>query len=224
MRLRAVLPLLALLAAAPAAAHEGHPEGPAAPAAIGLGVAEPVDGAALPVDIGGPFALTDAHGRRVTDADFRGRYMLLFFGYANCPGICPLGLENMTAAVGRLGAERARVAPVLITVDPARDTPEALRALSARLGPDLVALTGTPQELAAARLAYRVAATPAGHDWQGRALFHHGTFIYLVGPDGRVLSLFPPVLDAAALAAAVRRYLQAPAAGPAAPGQEANRP
>ena len=224
MRLHAVLPLLVLLAVAPAAAHEGHLKGPAAPAAIGPGVAEPLDGAALPVDIGGPFALTDADGRRVTDADFRGRYMLLFFGYANCPGICPLGLENMTKAVGLLGEQETRVAPVLITVDPQRDTSEALRALSARLGHGLVALTGTPQALAAARRAYRVAATPAGHDWQGRALFHHGTFIYLVGPDGRVLSLFPPVLDAAALAAALRRYLEAPATGPEAAGQEANRP
>lgn len=224
MRLRAVLLLLALLAAAPAAAHESHPTGPAAPAALDPGVAEPLDGAALPVDIGGPFALTDAAGRHVTDADFRGRYMLLFFGYANCPGICPLGLENMTKAVGLLGADRARVVPVLITVDPQRDTPEALRALSARLGDGLVALTGTPQALAAARRAYRVAATPAGRDWQGLALFRHGTFIYLVGPDGGVLSLFPPVLDAAALAAAVRRYLEAPATGPEAAGQEASRP
>jgi len=219
MRFRALLPLLSLLAAVPAAAHEGHLGVPAAPVATRPELPEPAPGSALPVELGGPFTLTDPQGRRVTDADFRGRYMLLFFGYANCPGICPLGLQNMTAAVDLLGESGRRVAPVLITVDPERDTPQALGAVTARLGPHLVALTGTPTALAAVRRAYRVESTPAGRDWRGRTLFHHGTFIYLVGPDGRVVALFPPVLEATVLAAAVRRYLAMPAAG-----QEANRP
>jgi len=205
MRAHALLLLLSLLVAGPAAAHEGHRQASAGPV-----LPEWAPASALPLDLGGPFALSDADGRRVTDADFRGRYMLLFFGYANCPGICPLGLQNMTAAVDLLGPQSARVTPVLITVDPERDTPQALRAAAGRLGSGLVALTGTTAALAAARRAYRVEATPMGRDWQGRPLFQHGTFIYLVGPDGRVLSLFPPVLQPATLAAAVRRYLDAP--------------
>jgi protein SCO1/2 len=207
------LPFMTLLwplGAIPAGAHEGHEalSAPAQPPAASRSDTAP--GVAVPVDLGGPFALTDAEGRCVTDADFRGRYVLLFFGYANCPGICPVGLQNMAAAVASLGAQRNRVTPLLITVDPQRDTPEALRAVQARLGPDLVALTGTPEALAAARRAYRVAATPLGRDWQGRALFRHGTFIYLLGPDGRVLSLFPPVVAPEALATALRRQLAAP--------------
>jgi len=207
------LPFLTLLwppGAIPAGAHQGH-EAMSAPAQPSAAAGpDSVPGVAVPVDLGGPFALTDAAGRCVTDADFRGRYVLLFFGYANCPGICPVGLQNMAAAVAALGAQRNRATPLLITVDPQRDTPEALRAVQARLGPDLVALTGTPEALAAARRAYRVAATPLGRDWQGRALFRHGTFIYLLGPDGRVLSLFPPVVTPEALAAALRRRLAAP--------------
>lgn len=206
MRAGVLALLLSLVAGLPAAAHEAYRKAPVADSVP----SEPGPVSALPLDLGGPFMLTDADGGRVSDADFRGRYMLLFFGYANCPGLCPLALDNMTAAVELLGPQGAKVTPVLITVDPERDTPQALQAVQSRLGPALVALTGTAEELAAARRAYRVEATATGRDLQGRALFRHGTFIYLVGPDGRVLSLFPPVLDGAALADAVRGYLEAP--------------
>ncbi len=74
--------------------------------------------AALPLDLGGPFALVDHTGRAVSDEDFRGRFMLVFFGYANCPGICPTGLRAMTEALDILGEKGERVVPLLITVDP----------------------------------------------------------------------------------------------------------
>ncbi len=170
----------------------------------------PVEAKPLPLDIGGPFALTDHQGNAVTDRSFHGRFLLLFFGYANCPGICPIGLHGMTEALDLLGAEGAEgdaVVPVLITVDPERDTPATLAPALAEIHPRLIGLTGTPEQLAAVRRAYRIGAEVTGRDLAGGSLYRHGTFIYLIGPNGQFLSLFPPVIDPAALAAAVARYL-----------------
>ncbi len=164
------------------------------------------------LDIGGPFALVDHKGNSVTDRDFRSRFLLLFFGYANCPGICPIGLRHMTEAFDLLGDKSGAVLQVLITVDPERDALENLGPALAKIHPRLIGLTGTPEQLAAARRAYKVGAKVTGKDLNGGALYQHGTFIYLMGPDGKFLSLFPPVIDpavlAAALAAAISRQIQ----------------
>ncbi len=171
------------------------------------GAAPAQESTPLPLDIGGPFALIDHQGRAVTDRDFRGRFLLLFFGYAHCSSVCPIGLRHMTQALDLLGERGAAVVPVLITVDPARDTPENLGPALAQIHPRLIGLTGTPDQLAAARRAYRVGAEATGTDLTGGALYQHGTFIYLIGPDGGFLTLFPPVMPPAALAAAIARYL-----------------
>jgi protein SCO1/2 len=194
-----------------AAAHEAHkkPTAKAAPAAAETD-ATPLSAsppAPLPLDIGGPFALVDHKGTAVTDRDFRGRFLLVFFGYANCPAICPIGLRTMTEAFDLLGAKRGAVMPVLVTVDPERDSIAALGPALAKIHPRLIGLTGTPAQLAAARRAYKLGAKTTGRDLNGGALFQHGTFIYLMGPDGRFLTLFPPVVDPAALAAAIARYM-----------------
>ena len=163
--------------------------------------------AAFPVDLGGPFALVDHTGRAVSDEDFRGSYMLVFFGYANCPGICPIGLRTMVEAVDLLEARSERVVPLLISVDPANDTPANLASAVAKIHPRLIGLTGTLEALSATAKAYKVSAKPAGRSWQGIDLFDHGSFIYLMGPDGKFLTLFPPVMAPDAMAAAIRRYL-----------------
>ena len=160
-----------------------------------------------PLELGGPFALIDHEGRAVTDRDFRGRFLLLFFGYANCSSVCPIGLRHMTQALDLLGETGAALAPVLITVDPERDTPANLAPALAKIHPRLIGLTGSADQLAAARRTYQVGATVTGRDLQGGALFEHGTFIYLLGPDGGFLTLFPPIMDPAALAEAIARYL-----------------
>ncbi len=181
-----------LAANSPAFAHSAHEKSAPAPLAL---------------DIGGPFALIDHQGRAVTDRDFRGRFLLLFFGYANCSSVCPIGLRHMTQALDLLGETGAAVAPVLITVDPERDTPANLAPALAKIHPRLIGLTGSADQLAAARRAYQVGATATGRDLQGGALFEHGTFIYLLGPDGGFLTLFPPIMPPAALAEAIARYL-----------------
>ncbi len=163
--------------------------------------------AALPLDLGGPFALVDHNGRAVSDEDFRGRFMLVFFGYANCPGICPTGLRAMTEAVDLLGEKGEAVAPILITVDPAHDTPANLAPAVAKIHPRLIGLTGSLEALSDAAKAYKVSAKPAGRSWQGTQIIDHGSFIYLMGPDGKFLTLFPPVMSPDAMAAAIGRYL-----------------
>jgi protein SCO1/2 len=159
------------------------------------------------LDLGGPFALTDHKGNAVTERDFRGRFLLLFFGYANCASVCPIGLRHMTEALDLLGDKQGAVLPVLITVDPERDSVAALGPALAKIHPRLIGLTGSPEQLAAARKAYKVGAKVTGKDLTGGALYEHGSFIYLIGPDGKFLSLFPPVMPPAALAAAIGRHM-----------------
>ena len=170
----------------------GGAEGPAAP---------------FPFEVGGPFRLTDHRGREVSDEDFRGSYLLVFFGYANCERICPVGLKRMVEALDLLGEAAARVQPLLITVDPARDTVEALAAYVPQVHPRLIGLTGTPAQLAAAAKAYRVEAAQVGTSWKGEPVFAHGSYVYLMGPDGRFATLLPPVLDSETMAETIRKYL-----------------
>src|ERR1700753_3742525 len=95
-------------------------------------------------EIGGPFALVDQDGRTRTDKDFHGRSMLIYFGYATCPDVCPTTLALMADAMDKLGDDGKRVVPVFITIDPERDTPKALKAYLHAIGPQIVGLTGSP--------------------------------------------------------------------------------
>jgi protein SCO1/2 len=134
--------------------------------------------------IGGPFTLTDQHGARVTEQDFAGRFMLVYFGYTFCADICPTSLTVMAAALDGLPeAQAEQVVPILITVDPARDTVEQLAAYAPLFHPRLVALTGSDDEVSEAARAYRVYYHRP--DEEGDAyLVDHSTFVYLMGPDG----------------------------------------
>ncbi|MGE5539674.1 MAG: SCO family protein [Gemmatimonas sp.] len=140
------------------------------------------------VAIGGPFALTDQNGKRVTDADFAGRFMLIYFGYTYCPDVCPTELNTMALALDRLGT-RVRVVPVFITVDPARDTPEALKTYLASFGPEFVGLTGSDEEIARVAKEYRVY-YKKGEGEGDTYLMDHTSLLYLVGPDGKLKALF----------------------------------
>jgi cytochrome oxidase Cu insertion factor (SCO1/SenC/PrrC family) len=150
--------------------------------------------------IGGPFALTDQDGRRVTEKDFLGKYMLVFFGYTYCPDVCPTELQVMAAALDTMKADAARITPVFVTIDPARDTVAVVKSYVENFGTHMVGLTGTPEEIAAIAKAYRVyyakAPGAAGADY----LMDHSSIIYLMGPDGRFVKHFTYTTDAAALA------------------------
>ena len=161
------------------------------------------------ITLGGPFQLTDDTGRAVTDADYRGRWMLVFFGYSNCPDECPLTLQKMAGALTRLGSLADKVAPIFITVDPARDTPARLKTYLANFDPRITGLTGSDAQIAQAAKAYRVFYAPGKHEESGADLVSHSTFLYLLDPAGRFSTLLPSDVDADRLAAELRAELTA---------------
>jgi protein SCO1/2 len=140
--------------------------------------------------VGGPFTLTDQTGKRVTDKDLRGRWALIYFGYTYCPDACPLGLQNMTHALDLLGDKAKTIRPVLITVDPARDTVAALADYAKSFHPDLLALTGSESEIAAAAKAYRVYYKKVESAQHSDYLMDHSSIIYLMDPQGRYATHF----------------------------------
>jgi protein SCO1/2 len=150
--------------------------------------------------VGGPFTLTDHTGRKVTDADFRGKYMLIFFGYTYCPDVCPTELQVMAEALKQLGPRGESITPVFISIDPERDTPEILKSYVENFDPRLVGLTGTPDETAAVAKAYRAYYAKAGKTESPDYLMDHSSIIYLMDRQGRFLKHFTYTTDAKALA------------------------
>lgn len=165
--------------------------------------------------IGGPFELTDAAGKRVTEKDFAGRPMLVYFGFTNCPDVCPAGLQVIAAALDRMGADAKRIAPLFITVDPERDTPDVLGKYVKSFHPDIVALSGSPQDIAAVTTAYRVYAkkVPDGTD-PSRYNVDHSSFMYLMDANGEFVRHFPHSVDAADLAQEIAKVIQTPVSPP----------
>lgn len=159
--------------------------------------------------IGGPFTLVDQDGRTVTDRAFRGRLLLVHFGYTYSPEVCPTSLSAMAEAIDRLGADGEKVVPLFISVDSRRDTPEQLKMYVAHFHPRLVGLTGTPAQVAAAAEAYRVyyAALPAGKSDPEDYPMDHTAIIYLMGRKGEFRAHFPYDTPAADIAARIREYL-----------------
>ena len=154
----------------------------------------PVESAAGPAAIDGPFTLIDQDGKPRTDADFRGRYMLVFFGYTNCPDVCPTTLQTLTDAMAVLGAKADKVTPVFITVDPERDTAKTLKDYAANFTPRLVALTGSPAQIAAVAKEYRVSYAKSGEG--PNYDMDHSAGIYLIGPDGGYVTYYTPYATA----------------------------
>lgn len=142
---------------------------------------------ATPAQIGGPFSLTDQNGMRRTDADYRGKYMLIFFGYTYCPDVCPTTLAVMSAALDMMGSRADRIVPIFITVNSKRDKPEILKAYLDAFGPSWVGLTGTPEEIAAAAKAYRVFYRESPGEGDNYTVDHSGV-VYLMKPDGSYLA------------------------------------
>ena len=158
--------------------------------------------------IGGPFSLTDQTGKRVTEKDFLGRYMLVFFGFTNCPDICPSGLQVMSAALDKLGSKADIVTPVFITLDAARDTPEKLKAYVKSFHPRLVGLTGSEAEVAAAAKAYRVYFQKIDDDkTPGSYTYDHAAIIYLMGKDGTFVTHIPHTTDVEQVVDALNKSL-----------------
>lgn len=151
--------------------------------------------------IGGPFRLTDGAGHVVTNRDFRGKYLLIYFGYTYCPDICPTTLSDVASALDALGPDADKVQPIFITVDPWRDTPTVMRQQIAAISPRLIGLTGSPNEIAKVEKEFHVYAQkhvfgPGSNDYG----MDHSSFLYLIGPDGRFVAPISPPTGVRALA------------------------
>lgn len=161
---------------------------------------------------GGGFSLIDHEGRRRSDRDFLGGYLLVSFGYAQCPTICPTGLETVSAALDLLGEKAARVQPLFISVDPARDRPADLKAYLAPFHPRIIGLTGSEAEVRTAAKAYRVhrrkiVLEDEAEGEKDAYLVDHGSISHLMAPDGKFLTLFPYGTDAEFMARTIENYL-----------------
>ena len=160
--------------------------------------------------IGGPFTLVDQNGKTVTDRDFRGKYMLIFFGFTHCPDICPAELQVMSAALDALGSKSDEVVPIFVTLDPERDTPEAVGAYVKNFGKNFVGLTGSPMAIANAAKAYRV--TYLKFEYKGKDENYgynidHSALVYLMDKDGKYLTNFTYGTPAAKMTETMRSYL-----------------
>ena len=160
--------------------------------------------------LGGPFALTDHLGRAVTEADFAGRWLLVYFGFTWCPDVCPTELGTIAAALDAMGEAGEAVTPLFITIDPQRDTVAQMAGYVERFHPRLVGLTGTPEQIADVARRYRVYYARVNQpDQGGDYTMDHSSFTYLTGPDGRVRALFRAETPPETIAAATLQHLRA---------------
>lgn len=159
--------------------------------------------------IGGSFALTDQNGQRRTDVDFRGKILLVYFGFTYCPDICPTDLQQMGLAVDRLGGIGDEVQPIFITVDPARDTAEHLKDYMPLFHPRFIGLTGHVDAIREAAAAYRAYHAKVPLD-KGDYTVDHSAFIYMIGRKGEYLGFFPPGTSADILAGNLRPLIAGP--------------
>ena len=141
--------------------------------------------------IGGPFALIDHTGKLRTDEDFRGKLLLIYFGYSYCPDVCPTDLQQISLAVDGLGAAAEAVQPLFITLDPERDTPVHLADYVSLFHPRLIGLTGSAEQIRRVALAYKVYYAKYPSDNQDYVI-DQSSFVYLVDEAGKYVGFFPP--------------------------------
>ena len=149
-------------------------------------VSSPGDAVAAPP--GGPFTLQDGDGRSVSDSDFRGKFMLVYFGYTFCPDACPTTLSEVANALDRFGAKADHIRAIFITVDPKRDTAAVVKRYAAAFNPRLIGLTGSQEQIDKVAKAYRVyhvehRTGPGPDDYS----IDHSSVLYLMGPDGKFM-------------------------------------
>jgi len=161
------------------------------------------------ISIGGPFTLTDHTGKQVSDTDYRGRLMLIFFGYTFCPDVCPTELNTIAEAMDILGAEKGkRIQPLFISIDPNRDTPEVMAEYVAQFHPSITGLTGTDDEIAQLAQSFRTyyaraESSEGGEDYT----VDHSATTFLMGPDGKFQTTFSYGTTPEAMAAGLDKFI-----------------
>jgi protein SCO1/2 len=159
--------------------------------------------------VGGPFTLIDHTGKTRRDTDFRGKLMLVYFGFTLCPDICPTDLAQVAEALRSLGPAADGVAPLFITLDPERDTVALLSQYAPAFDTRMVGLTGTPAAIAQVAAAYKVYHAKVANAGWSRYTIDHSSFIYLMDRDGKYLGFIPPSTPASRIAATLRPLLGA---------------
>jgi protein SCO1/2 len=176
-------------------------------------VAEPRRSAAETMDIlmwarepiGGPFALIDHTGTLRSDQDYRGKLLLVYFGFTYCPDVCPTDLQNIGLALDQLGAAGDKVQPLFITLDPERDTPAHLAEYVPTFHSRLIGLTGHASAIQAVADAYKAYYSKVANEGGNEYTVDHTAFIYLMGIDGKYLGFFPSGTTPERIAYVVRR-------------------
>jgi len=157
--------------------------------------------------IGGPFRLTDHQGRTRRDTDFRGKLMLVYFGFTTCPDVCPTDLQQIGQALDALGDASKSIAPMFITLDPKRDTQKLLAQYVPSFHAQLIGLTGSEADIEKVTRAYRVYSEKVAVSGWLRYTVDHSSFIYLMGPDGRYLGFLPPGTPADRMVEVIQAHL-----------------
>lgn len=142
--------------------------------------------------LGGPFSLIDHNNKEVRSEDFLGQWVLIYFGFTHCPDICPDELEKMIEVVEEIDGIRSlpNLTPILITIDPERDTPEAMAAYVKEFSPKLLGLTGSVQQVEQVSRSYRVYYSQGPKDEDNDYIVDHTIIMYLVGPDGQFVDYY----------------------------------
>ncbi len=162
--------------------------------------------------IGGPFELTDTAGKTVRWDDFRGKYTIVYFGYAYCPDVCPTDVQRMSKGLAEF--EKAnpdlgpKIQPVFITIDPERDTPEVVAEFVSNFHPRLMGLTGTAEQIKSAADAFRVFYSKGETPESGNYLMDHSNITYLFGPDGEPIATLPTDIGPEAIAAELEKWVR----------------
>ena len=162
-------------------------------------------------DFGGPFTLTDHTGKTVTEKDFAGKYRLIYFGFTYCPAICPTELAKITSALGLLGDKGKDIQPLFITVDPERDTVDAMRKYVSLFHPTLIGLTGTAEQTKEVAKAYKIYFAKVQDESMSDYTMDHSSFIYFIAPDNRLLQIFRMEDSAETMADVISRWRAASA-------------
>lgn len=165
------------------------------------------------MQVGGAFEMVDHTGKAVTQADYTGRYKLIYFGYSYCPDVCPTELQRMIAALDQVGDAAAQIVPIFVSVDPERDTPEQLAEYVPMFHPRLVGLTGSAEQVAAIADAWKVYYARAEDEESTNYLMDHSSYIYLMGPDDAPLKIFRPNTKPADMADAIKAIIDSQAGG-----------
>lgn len=170
--------------------------------------AAPLYGAA----IGGPFALTGADGEVHRWADYEGQWRIVYFGFTYCPDICPTDVQRLSQGLAQFEQAEpelgASVTPIFISIDPERDTPQVVGEFASNFHPRLVALTGTPEQIAATAKAFGVFYSRGEEQPNGAYLMNHSNQAYLFAPDGSPVALLPTDEGSEAVAAELARWVR----------------